>query len=192
MLNYSMIDPTLIQELKNFNWQVIIDYGNSLTDLNDAQLRFAKGLAVELAVEDHCNGKMIYVGEPHRDYHWPARKINVELKSIMSQTLYGKNGRLKKPPLIRLSNSMGGNSKKTLDPNDVADIIIAVLTDGAYVIDKATAIANARHRDDGWTVHINKDQVIELSGRIESSTRYHTNLAEKIRDAIRDTIPAGK
>lgn len=186
-----MIDPVIIRELKDFNWQVIIDFGNSLTDLNDAQLRFAKGLAVELAVAEHSNKKLVYVGERHRDFKWPKHNINVELKSIMSSKMYDKKGRLKKPPLIRLNNSMGGN-KDTLDPDDVADIIIAVLTDGAYVIDKATALAHAKHKGDGWTVHVPKDQLTELSGRILNQTTYSTNLAEKIRTAIKDTIPVGK
>jgi hypothetical protein len=43
-----------IDDMKNFNWQKIIDYGNGLGDLNDAQLRFVKGRAVELAIETQC------------------------------------------------------------------------------------------------------------------------------------------
>lgn len=186
-----MIDPVIIRELKDFNWQVIIDFGNSLTDLNDAQLRFAKGLAVELAVAEHSNKKLVYVGERHRDFKWPDHNINVELKSIMSSKMYDRKGRLKKPTLIRLNNSMGGN-KTTLDPDDVADIIIAVHTDGAYVIDKATVLAMAKHKGDGWTVSVTKDQLTEISGRIDKLTQYDTNLADKIRGAIRATIPLGK
>ena len=50
--------PAIIASLKSFDWQKIIDYGNSLADLNDAQLRFIKGLAVEQAVEAFGDGDL--------------------------------------------------------------------------------------------------------------------------------------
>jgi hypothetical protein len=54
--------PEIISSLKGFDWQKIIDYGNSLADLNDAQLRFIKGLAVEQAVEAFADGDLTYIG----------------------------------------------------------------------------------------------------------------------------------
>ena len=177
----------MIDDLKDCSWQKIIDYGNSLTDLNDAQLRFAKGLAIEAVVEKLSNSDLTYVGEKHRDYHWPTHNVDVELKSIFSKTMYNQNGRLKAPPGVRLNNSMGSNDK-TLDPNTIADIMVVVCADGAFAASKQDVLATASHRGDGWYLRLKKTQIMELSGCIVQQNKYNVNLADKVRNAIKESI----
>ena len=82
---------TVTDAFKDFEWQKIIDYANSLSDLNDAQLRFIKGLAIELAVEAMSNSDLTYVGQKHKDFDWPSQGVSVELKSVVSQRMYNKD-----------------------------------------------------------------------------------------------------
>ena len=184
--NYCM-NQQMTDDLKNCSWQKIIDYGNSLTDLNEAQLRFAKGLAVEAAVEKLSNSDLTYVGEKHRDYNWPTHNVDVELKSIFSQKMYDRNGNIKTLPGIRLNNSMGSN-KDQLDPNTIADIVVVVCADGAFAVDKDTVLATAKHHGDGWELRLKPNQITELSGRITQQNKYDVKLADKVRDAIKDSI----
>lgn len=177
-----------IETLKKFNWQTIIDYANSLGDLNDAQLRFAKGLAIEAAVEKFSNSDLKYVGERHRDYTWPSLgNIDVELKSIVSQGMYNKKGEIKTLPGIRLNNSMGTN-KNTLDPTTISDVLIAVLKDGAFAVSKDVVLTKAKHLGDGWELKLTKDDIVELSGHIKVKNTYNTQLSESIRNAIKQSI----
>lgn len=182
------MNQNTIESLKKFNWQKIIDYANSLDDLNDAQLRFAKGLAIEAAVEKFSNSDLKYVGEKHRDYTWPSQNdLDVELKSIVSQGMYNKKGNVKILPSIRLNNSMGTNKEK-LDPGNIADVLIAVLKDGAFAVSKDVVLAKAKHQGDGWELKLTESDIVELSGRIVTKNTYNTKLSESIRNAIKESI----
>lgn len=177
-----------IQKLKKFNWQTIIDYGNSLDDLNDAQLRFAKGLAIEAAVEKFSNSDLKYIGEPHRDYIWPSQgNIDVELKSIVSLKMYNKKGEIKTLPVIRLTNSYGTNTRN-IDPNAVSDVLIAVLKDGAFAVSKDVILNKIKSHGDGWQLKLSKDDIIELSGQLKVKNTYSIKLSESIRNAIKQSI----
>ena len=72
---------------------------------------------------------------------------------------------------------------------DVADAIIVVRYDGAFVIDRATAIAHAKSAGDGFTVKVDQDEIIELSGLIVPDKVYNLNLKEKIMKVIRNSLP---
>ena len=177
----------IIDAFMKFDWQKIIDYANSLGDLNDAQLRFVKGLAIEIATETLSNSDMKYVGEKHRDFEWDTFNIDVELKSIVSQCMYNKKGEIKTLPGIRLNNSMGTN-KQVLDPNTIADWLLVVLRDGAFVVPRETVLSKAKHCGDGWDLKLTKDDIIEVSGRITKSKHYDTKLSEGIRSAIKQSL----
>ena len=181
------MNTQLINDFKKFSWQKIIDYSNSLEDLNDAQLRFAKGLAIEAAVEKLSNSDLIYVGEPHRDYHWPTHNVDIELKSIVSQKMYDRNRQLKAPPRVRLNNIMGSNNNQ-LDTDSIAEIIVIVCADGAFAASKPDILATASHRGDGWYLRLKQNQIMELSGYIVQQNKYNLNLATKVRDAIKESI----
>lgn len=180
----------IINDLKAFDWQTIIEYGNSLGDLNDAQFRFAKGLAAELAVEKFSNTDLTYVGAKHKDYDWPKHNITVELKSQLSGGMYGKRGNINKNFSIKLNNSQGTNNQKTINPNDVCDVLIVVRDDGAFAIDKATVVKNAVSNGDGFDLKVSRDEIIELSGLVVPDKTFDTNLKEKITNAIRDSLPS--
>lgn len=182
-----MMTPEIITSLKSFNWQKIIDYGNSLADLNDAQLRFLKGLAVEQAVEAFGDGDLKYVGEKHRDYKWPKYDIDLELKTIFSQGMYDAKGNVKTLPGIRLNNSMGTN-KSALAPDTVADVLVVVLKDGAYAVSKDIVLANAKHLGDGWELKLTKSDIVELSGRILTKNKYETNISKAVKNAIKESL----
>lgn len=179
--------PGIIADLKSFDWQKIIDYGNSLADLNDAQLRFIKGLAVEQAVEAFGDGDLTYIGEKHRDYEWPKHDIDVELKTIFSQGMYDARGNVKTLPGIRLNNSMGTN-KTFLDPNNIADVLIAVHKDGAYAVSKDIVLAKAKHLGDGWELRPTQSDIVELSGRILPKNKYNTNISTAVKNAIKESL----
>lgn len=184
------MNQTIIDDLKAFDWQKIIDYANSLDDLNGAQLRFLKGLAIETAVEKFSGNDIKYVGEPHRDFVWPKHNdISVELKSVVSHKMYDKHGAIRNNlPGIRLSNSIGTNKSKVLDPNNIADLLLVVLQNGAFAVDKATVLTKAAHSGDGWYLEVTKDDLVELSGCINKKVDYNTQLAESIRNAIKQSL----
>jgi hypothetical protein len=179
----------IFNDLKGFNWQTIIDFGSGLDDLNDSQWRFLKGLVIELLVEEHGENSLKYVGDKHKDYVWPKHNVDVELKSQMSGSMYLKKGQLQKRYGIKLNNSMGTNKKSTLDPSDVADVLIVVRDDGAFAIDKQTILANAKAGGDGFEVSVTSDQIVELSGKVHRQTNYNPNLKEAIIEAVRSAIP---
>ena len=179
----------IIDDLKAFDWQTIVDFGNSLDDLNDSQWRFLKGLVAELTVEEHGEDTLTYVGEKHKDYEWPKHDVDVELKSQLSASMYGKKGNLSKHYSVKLNNSMGTNKKTKLDPSEVADVLIVVRNDGAFAIDKQTILDNATPGGDGFEVKVTKDQIVEISGKITQQTVYNTNLKKIVIDAIKQATP---
>lgn len=183
------MNQNIIDDLKAFDWQTIIEYGNSLDDLNDGQFRFVKGLAVELCVEKHSNSNLVYVGAKHKDFDWFKHNITAELKSQLSGGMYGKKGKLKKNYTIKLNNSHGTNKQATLNPANVADVTIVVRDDGAFAIDKATAIRNARSGGDGFEVKVTKSEVVELSGLVIPNKTFNTNLKRIIIAAIQASLP---
>ena len=148
-----------VKELKKFNWDNIITKACSLSDFNDAQWRFMKALIIELCIEKHSNGNLKYVGANHKDYDWLKLKMSVELKSNTSCTMFGKRGKLRKKYTIMLNNSMGTNTKVTLDKSEISDIIIAVFADGVFAIDKGTAIDHLIMKGDGFSIVIPSDKI---------------------------------
>lgn len=184
----SEITPEIVNDLKEFDWNTILERGNGMDDLNDRQFRFAKGLAVEIAVEKYSNDPTFkYVGAIHKDYDWEKHNISVELKSQFSSSMYGKRGKLSKNFTIKLNNSNGTNKKSTLDSSDVADILIVVRNDGAFVIDKDLVIKRAIPGGDGFSVVVSKDEIIELTGR-KIVNKIDLDLKAAINDALRNVL----
>jgi hypothetical protein len=63
------------------------------------------------------------------------------------------------------------------------------MRDGAYAVSKATVLAMAKYSGDGWTLKPNSEDIVELSGHILPKTTYRTDLAQKIQDVIRNSLP---
>ena len=184
-----MINSNIISELKKFNWQTIIDFGCSLDSLNERQWRFLKGLVVELAVEEHSEKNLIYVGQDHKDFDWPINNISVELKSQLSGPMYTKKGQVRKNFSIKLNNSNGTNNKHTLNPNQVADILLVIRNDGVFAIDRSVVMANYKKGGDGFEVVVTADQITEISGKINSGKQYTNTIKEDVKNVIRNAIP---
>jgi hypothetical protein len=104
--------------------------------------------------------------------------------------MYGKRGNINKNFSIKLNNSQGTNNQKTINPNDVCDVLIVVRDDGAFAIDKATVVKNAVSNGDGFDLKVSRDEIIELSGLVVPDKTFDTNLKEKITNAIRDSLPS--
>ena len=185
----SALSQEIIDALRKFDWHQIIDKGNKLEDLNDRQWRFIKGLVIELIVEKYSGQDgLTYVGDMFKDYHWKKYNLNVELKSGLSGSMYGKKGNLNKNFLIKLNNSNGTNKKDTLSPDEVADILIVIKNDGAFVVDKNTIIRCSKKTGDGFDLMLNRGDVIQLTGKLYPNTMNNLNLKEKIMNAIRSVI----
>lgn len=182
------MNAQIIDDIKKWNWQTVVDFGNSLDDLNDAQWRFLKGLVIELAVEKHGEPTLKYVGQVHRDFEWGKHQINIELKSNMTGSIYTKKGQFRSKYSIKLSNSMGTNSR-TLDPNDVADLILVPMSDGVFALDKDTVLSNHTALGDGVSVTVTPDKIIPITGPIVQKTTYDTKLKEIVMAAITAAIP---
>lgn len=183
------LDQEILDSLKNFEWHDIIAKGNQLEDLNSRQWRFTKGFIIELIVEKHSglNG-LIYVGENHKDYDWPFFNKTVELKSGLSGSMYCKTGQLRENFTVKFNNSNGTNKKDNLDPIEVADILLVVKNDGAFVVDKDTVIRCARKGGDGFEVKLFKTDFIELTGKITIYNTDNFNLKEILTNAIKEAI----
>lgn len=180
---------SVIASLKKFEWNEIISKINRLDDLNDRQWRFAKGLVVELIVEKHSGSDGLkYVGEDHKDYDWPKYDISVELKSMTSSTMYGKKGNLHKSYNIKFNNSNGTNKKIKLDFSEVADILLVVKNDGAFVVDKQTVIDRGVSTGDGFDVKLKRTDIIEITGKIEVSKQKSLNIKSRLLNAIKQVI----
>lgn len=184
-----MITQAVIDHLRSFEWDQIIHKGNCLGDLNDRQWRFMKGLVAELVVEKHSGSQGLkYVGADHKDYDWPAHGLTVELKSQLSAGMFIKRGELRLTYTIKLNNSLGTNKRDTLPPEQVADLLIVVRNDGAFVIDRETVLRNAHKGGDGFMVIVTNSEIVDLTGKITVSSVGNFNLRAKITDAIREVI----
>jgi|694.fasta_scaffold02179_5 hypothetical protein len=184
-----MITDNILQDLKSFEWQEIINKGNQLEDLNDRQWRFMKGLVAELIIEKHSgpNG-LVYVGEDHKDYDWPHHGLTVELKSGLSGSMYGKKGKVQSKFNIKFNNSNGTNKKDKLDPNEVADILLVVKNDGAFAVDKNTVISRSKKGGDGFDVHLYRSDIIEITGKMSVNNAVSLDIKKRLEDAIRQAI----
>lgn len=182
------MNEQLVKDLQALNWQTIIDFGNSLTDLDDAQWRFLKGLIVELTLETYSDIR--YVGEVHRDFVWKRHNVDLELKSQLSLSMYtSKQKKLCKTFNLTFNNSYGTNEAKTLDPKNVADVLIVVRNDGAFAIDKKTVLAHCVKKGDGWVLKIPSAKITNLTQRIEQKVQYQNTIKQDVIALIKQAIP---
>jgi hypothetical protein len=183
------MNPQVITDIKSWNWQTIIDFGNSLDDFNDAQWRFLKGLIIELTVEKHSNDPTLkYVGQVHKDFVWSKHGLDIELKSNLTGSMYTKKGLLRPNFSIKLNNSMGTN-KKALSAQDVADIILVPMKNGVFALDRATVLANHTLLGDGVSVKVTSAQIIPITGPLDQQVAYNNKLKQAIMTAIAGAIP---
>ena len=185
----------ILSDLKTINWQTVIDYGNSLTDLNERQFRFIKGYAIELLVEAQTTkipgGGFSYVGnrDVHRDFIWDKYNLSIELKSQLSESMYRGYGGLRKTINIKLNNSMGSNKKQILLPSDIADVLIVIRADGSFLINRDLILSHLVCGGDGFSVKVSSDLITEISGKIERKISYVSKLKENITNVVKEDVP---
>jgi hypothetical protein len=153
-----------IDEIRKFDWTKILNKANSLAAFNTGAWRFTKAKIIELTVEKYSNGNLVYVDQKHKDFDWPSMNFSVELKSVTSLRMYTKTGKMKKSYEILLNNSMGTN-KKELDISEISDLLIAVYSDGAYVINKEIVMKYLKRNGDGFRVYVPKSEIIPVVDR---------------------------
>jgi hypothetical protein len=181
-----MIREDIISDLRSFDWRKIIAL--DLEDLNDSQWRFMKGLVVELAVEKYSGTDgLVYIGDIHRDFHWPKHNMSVELKSLTSTSMYGVRGDIRKHFNIKLSNSNGTNRRDSLGIEEIADLLIVVTNNGSFVVDSSKVLERAVSSGDGFDVRLHRHDIVELTGRMYVG-RESLNLREDMINLIRERI----
>lgn len=181
---------TAVAKIKEFDWEKILSKATSLESFNDRQWRFMKGLIVELAVEKYSNNNLKYVGEEHKDYDWPALNLSVELKSMTSSKMYTKKGRLKSSYNIMFTNSLGTNNKKSLDNHEISDILLAVFSDGAFVIDKKIVLKFLQKKGDGFSVCIPYNKITPIMNYVPIIKNDDSilDMKDKILEIIKEKI----
>jgi len=181
-----MKNSEILSELKKINWTKILSVANSLDDLNDKQWRFLKAVIIETALEKYSKNELVYVAENHRDFIWKKYGLSVELKTSVSSSMYQKRRwwEKKKSFNILLSNSMGTNNR-TLP--EIADIIIAIHNDGAYFIDRKTAIKNIKKNGDGFVITVDSSDVIEITDKMKI-VKTTNDFKKKILGQIKEII----
>ena len=181
-----MLTDDIIKDLESIEWEKIVSI--NVEDCNDRSGRFVKGSVVEYAIEKYNgNTDLTYVNQVHKDFDWPSKNLSVEVKSQLSSEIYTKSGGLRTSYTVKLNNSNGTNKKDSLNPSDVADIILVVRRDGAFCVDKETVLANARKTGDGFEVTISKNDIVEITGKLDVPSRY-TNIREKMTNVIKEAI----
>jgi hypothetical protein len=180
-----MTDP-IIDDFKSFDWQKIMDYGCSLDDLNSSQWKFLKGMALELAIERFADKDLSYVGLDHKDFDWPKHNISVEAKTQFSEEMYTKKGELRKSFSVVLNNSRGTNKKTTLSADQVADYILVVRKDGAFVIDKQTVMRKSNGQGDGFTLRVSSNEITVITEPIKGTGK-KLYIKEKVMKILRES-----
>ena len=82
-----------------------------------------------------------------------------------------------------------GTNTQTLTAQSVADIIIVPMSDGVFVLDRATVLANHTALGDGVVVKVTADQIIPITGPITQKTVYNNTLQKDIMHTIEQGIP---
>jgi hypothetical protein len=184
------MNQDVIDDLKKINWEVVLKFSNTLSDLNAAQWRFAKGTAIELCIEKHSNGMLTYVSTKHKDFDWTSRNLTVELKSQMSAKTYDKNGNLQEFFEFKLFNSNGTNKVTTITNDLVCDIVILPRSNGVIAVDRDTVIKNAILNGDGCVVRLPKSEVVEITKMVEPEKNASVSgLKDILLNAIKNAIP---
>lgn len=132
---------------------------------NTEQLRFFKAMIFEKSMETYSQGRIVYVGQEGCDLLVPALGgARVEMKYVEG-ALYTTARRTLRESTggIKLMNSMGTNTHKTL-PANYADYLIYIGCQGAMLFDRATLEAHMVAGGDGITANLPTSKGILLAG----------------------------
>jgi hypothetical protein len=103
--------------------------------------------------------------------------------------MYGRKGLINSKFNIKFNNSNGTNNKSKLEVGEVADYLLVIKNDGAFIVDRETIIRCSRKSGDGFSVILSRTDVTEITGKITiNSSSNNLNLKERIINAIREVI----
>jgi hypothetical protein len=139
----------------NIDWRRFSTFQKKVgTQLNSEQLRFLKARAYELTLARmFSNNKLVYVAKDGCDFIIPEfDNLKLEMKYTAGAIFSPKN-KMKKTCSIKLMNSHGSNTHKTL-PSEYADYLLFVSDTGAVLFDKPTIEQHSVFGGDGITANI--------------------------------------
>lgn len=181
------MDAVMVDYMKSWDWQRVINLGSSLDELNDSQWRFLKGLVQELTMERFSGNVLVYVGEAHKDFDWPSMGVTVEGKAQSSQKMFTKKGALSRNFTVKLNNSNGTNHT-VLDPAKVCDCVLVIRKDGAFVVDRDTVLRCARPQGDGFILELKSSDITVLAGPLAVTERHDFHIKEQVINVIKQAI----
>lgn len=182
------VDPKIIEALKSWNWGAIIHFGlNHVGKLKgkNSQYNWLRGDLIEeiIAVQDPT---LEFVGAFHKDFNWHRFGISLESKSLLNNAMYDQKGRLKDFFTIKLC-SVRGNRR--LKAEEICDIILVVMKDGAFVIPKQLAEINIDQKGKQVDVSISSNHIIEISGpRYLPKVKSEVDINEKVKNFKKSLI----
>lgn len=133
--------------------------------LNTEQLRFFKSFVFEKSLEPYSNNSLKYVGQDGCDFLIPSLdNTKLEMKYTENALFTPRRKELRESTGgIKLMNSMGTNTHKTL-PQNYSDFLIYVGQQGAMLFDKPTLEIYLKITGDGIFANIPVDKGILLAG----------------------------
>lgn len=157
------IQRKIIDRLRSWDWDFIIHFGlNHVGTLKGkgSQYNWLRGDMIEdvVSIQDHT---LDFVGQNHKDFQWHRFGVSLECKSLCNNTMYDKKGALKETYKLKLCSL---RSKRKLKPNEVCDIILVVMKDGAFIVPKKAALMSLVYRDKQVDIEIESKYIIEISG----------------------------
>lgn len=180
-----------VKEIKKFHWEKILSNAIALEEFNKSKWRFLKSDIIEQTVTRYSNSNLVLVDEVHKDCDWPSLNTTLEIKSVVSNTMYNKRGKLRRNFTVKLTNSNGTNTKDKLEPSEICDIILFIFSDGAFVIDDKTACECLIKDGDGFKIKVPYTKIIPLQNFPYLNIKPNKSMLElktKIFNLIEDSI----
>lgn len=155
------IDTEIISKLKSFDWDFIIDFSlNHVSKIKGNQYNFLRGGLIEDVISEQ-DKQLEFVGENHKDFQWHRFNLSLECKSLLNNTMYNRRGKLKDNFTIKLCSL---RSKRKIKTEEICDIILVIMKDGAFVIPKHVAVHNTIQKGNQIDIVIGSKHIVEISG----------------------------
>jgi hypothetical protein len=185
------ISKKVVDIFESFSWNSIF-YGLPKLNhrvYNEPTGRFMKAGVIERVVAKNSKKTLTHVNLEHCDFASTGKlkqeNVNtVELKSLTSERMYLKNGKLCKTCTVRLTNTLGV-AKKTYDPKMLSDILLVVYKDGAFIVDLQKMERYSKIKSDCVELHIPSKEFIVVASNaneLDSWDDYGRIALEKFYD----------
>jgi hypothetical protein len=156
-----VISDEVIAKLKSFEWDFIIDFAlNHVSMIKGNQYNFLRGSLIE-SIVDEQDDQLEFVGENHKDFKWNRFNLTLECKSLLNNTMYDRRGKLKNNFAVKLCSL---RSKRKIKSDEICDVILVIMKDGAFIIPKNIAIHNTVQKGNQIDIVVGSNHIIEISG----------------------------